>query len=311
MAAHCCAAPTPEKQQDTSLMATVNGEAIMLREFMLHARALRPLVISEYRTRYGAEYSGEFWSRKFDGVTPMETLKSRTLDSLVYIKVQQISGRQAGITGDISYQGFLKELETENRRRLVAKQSGKVIYGPVQYSEEVYYNYLFSNMVNRLKEFLAASVFRITEEDLKEAYEKEKDSLYRMGYYTGVNLIKLKTGDGTSGDNGKNMARETETILVFNDSLYAPEEDDPIRSMAKETARKLIKGQSSQVVELNGAFYIVEVTEKAPLGYRSFTSCRTVVRILLLDRMYDQYIHDLANRAKRRINMEVYPKISF
>jgi hypothetical protein len=296
---------------DTALVATVNGETVTQREFMLQSGLLRPLVINDFRISGGAEYSSDFWSRKIDGKTPMEVLKRRTLDTLVKIKVQQIRAKKAGIVTDISYSGFLASLKTENDRRLNAKNSGKVIYGPVQYTEEVYYNYLFSNMVNRLKDYLAEQVFRLTDEMLMETYDKEKDSLFRKGFYTEIRLIKVKKDPGRKSDNIEKSMKEEESILIFNDSIYASEEDDALKSIAKETACKLEKGQCSRVIEFQGTSYMVCVKEKIPLGYRNFDNCKTVVRILLLDRMYDQYIHDLVKEAKCEPNMVVYDKIQY
>jgi hypothetical protein len=306
----CSTANSQERLPDSTLVATVNGEAVTFREFMLHARALRSLVINDFRIHSGVEYSVDFWSRKVDGETPLDVLKKRTLDTLVLIKVQQISAKKAGIVTDISYGGFLKALEAENERRLIAKSSGKVIYGPVQYTEEVYYNYLFSNMVNRLKEYLANEMFPITNEMLWETYDKEKDRFCRKGYYTEISLIKLKHDQGTSNDNVEKSAREKESTLVFNDSIYLPEEEeDGLKSIAKEASGKLAKGEYSQVIEFQGAFYIILVKEKIPLGSRTFDSCKAAIKIFLLDRIYDQYIHRLVKEATCEPNMVVYNKI--
>lgn len=222
--------------QSDSVVAVVDGEDVTLGEFMLQARALRSGVINNFRITGENEFGNGFWSQKYDGTMPMDVLKKKALDTLVQIKVQQISARKAGIVDDISYPGFLKAMKAENKRRLAAKQAGKVIYGPVQYSEEVYYNYLFSNMVNSLKERMAGPVFMINDEKLKEIYEMEKDSLYR----------------------------------ISNNTVEAPEEGDAVRSMAKE---------------------------KSVSAYRSFGSCRTAIRIMLLDRMYGQYIRGLVKEA--------------
>jgi hypothetical protein len=304
---YCSAAPQP----DSALVATINGEPVSLREFMLFARAQRSLVINKYRTSHGAEYGSDFWSVNIDGTTPMEVLKKKTLDTIVSVTIQEISARQAGLVEDISYAGFLKSLETENHRRLAAKQSGKVIYGPVQYSEEVYYNYLFTNMVNKLKEYLSGSVFGITDEKLRATYEAEKDSLYRRGYYTEVSLVKLKPGMETVTGAMEKSMQEKATALVLNDSVYVPEDSDPLMLMVSETAKKMVTGQSSQPIEFQGAFYIVQVKNKIPLGFRNFENCKTAVKMHLLNRQYDQYIRKLARDAKCEINPAVYEKIQF
>ena len=147
----------------------------------------------------------------------------------------------------------------ENSRRLAAKKSGKIIYGPVQYSEEVYYNYLFSNMVNKLKEYLATNVFRISDNELRAFYENRKENLFRKGYYTRVRLEKLKEVASTGTPGKVKKIVESESILVFNDSLYAPEEEEMVRSMAREASRKLPAGESGSEITLNGTSYLVKI----------------------------------------------------
>lgn len=302
----------PETQSaDTTTVATVNGEDVTLREFMLHARTLRPLVIRDFRTRFGAEYNSGFWTRKFDGSTPGEVLKTMTMDTMIRVKIQQLSAMRAGLVSDISYQGFLAALEKENVRRLAAKQSGKVIYGPVQYSEEVYYNYLFSNMVAGLKEYLAESVFNITEARLKEDFEKEKDSLYQMGYYTEVHLTRLEQDTGKVSKGQDMKMKNDQNTLIFNDSVYVPEEENELWSMVRQESGKLKMGQSCKVFEADGAGYLVQVIEKKPLGSRSYESSRTRVRLLFVNRLYDNYIRVLVQQAALEINQDTYTSINF
>jgi len=263
----------------------------------------------------------------------------------VQIKIQQIEAKKYGVVSDISYLGFLKALEVENLRRLEAKRNNKVIYGPVQYSEDVYYNYLFSNMVVRLKSVLSEEVFDVSIGKLKEAYEKDKDSLYRKGFYTVTWLIEMKFDSGITGEESlriKNKANEALnrikdmithdeshiesakemyegdpdlllviSNLVYNDSIYTPEEDDPIRAMAKTKAEKLEAGQFSPVIEFPGEICLVLVKDKISLGYRSFEDCRSTVRESLTDQMYDQHINDLKLNAKVELNVDIYRQIHF
>jgi hypothetical protein len=158
------------------LIATVNGEPVFLPEFTLHTNALKTLVVGDFRKRGGGEFeTGNWkletgnWMRSCDVTTPAEALKKRTLETLIRIKTVQVCAKKAGLVSDISYQGFLVALKAENARRIKVKESGGIIYGPVQYSEEVYYNYLYSNLEIRLKEYLGM----IRENDRYEQYIKE------------------------------------------------------------------------------------------------------------------------------------------
>ncbi|MEI7980239.1 MAG: metallophosphoesterase [Bacteroidota bacterium] len=166
---------------DIAAVARVNGEPISVREFMLMAQKGRAEVIRFFRIHYNLEFGEDFWTQVTDGKSPSEMLKRRTLDTLVSMKLQQITARNLGLTGDISYKGFLLGLENENRRRLDAKNKGKVIFGPVQYSEEVYYDYLFSNLVIALKKKMNDSVFKINDVQVVDVYNKNRVPL---GYGT-------------------------------------------------------------------------------------------------------------------------------
>jgi len=327
---------------DTAILAQIENEPVIVREFMQQSKRLRPYVIQFYRTVYGCEYNEGFWNQSFDGKTPTDMLKQKTLDTIKSIKVQQLAAKKYGIETDITYSGFLSSLEKENQRRLEAKQQNQVIYGPVQYSEDVYFSYRFSNMVNSLKTVLDKKVFRITEGDLKESYENEKDNLYRSGYITKAKIYRIVyKPDGTAKTKEEafaaiqsikdicdgNAAQEREIKIRaftfapgvsffqqdvnFNDSVYSPEEDNATKAAIKETTRALQENQTSEVMEFEDEFVLICILQKKSLGYRSFEKCREVVRSSITDHNYSKYIADLIQKAELSINSSVFDKILY
>ena len=239
-----------EYPPDTALVATVNGEPVIVREFLLIAERARTGIIRYYRVNYKIGYGEDFWNMNIDRQTPGDLLKQRTLDTLVSIKIQQSLAYQFGLIADPNYKMFLDDFAAENKRRLEAKNAGKVIYGPVQYTEEVYFNYIFSNMVIRLKDILGREVFKINDGLLMDAYEKNKDSLCFKGFHTEVRLMKLK--EKFHPDSVLSV-----TDLVFNDTIPHPEEEDEVISMARETAKKMQSGAYSPVIEIRDSNYVI------------------------------------------------------
>lgn len=77
------------------------------------------------------------------------------MDQLVKAKVQQIEAKKYGILDDTSYDAFLSKLKQENERRSAALAKGQIIYGPTQYTEQMYYGYVLSNIAIQLKKALA------------------------------------------------------------------------------------------------------------------------------------------------------------
>lgn len=332
--------------QDTAIVAYVNGEPVIVREFIQQAQNERSQVIRLFRIKYDCEYDNDFWNRSFDGTTPSDLLKEKTMDTMVQIKVQQILAKNYGINSNISYTEFLKALEQENLRRINAKRNGEVIYGPVQYSEAVYYNYLFSNMVIQLKYLLSEQVFMISDDVLQTEYEQVKDTLCMKGYFTEARLFELRykaSSDDAQAIRIKEKANEMMQIirdmiiqqkgytdsslkdmvgkdpelsiiisdLVYNDSIYSPEEENEFQSMVNESVKKLEKGECSPVLQSSGVLCLIYISNKESLGYKSFDRCRNVLRDSLIDRLYNQYIYDLKINAKVELNNDIYRQICF
>lgn len=331
--------------RDTAVVALVNGEHVMISEFMLLAQKERSEVIRFYLNTYDCEFNNTFWSKPFDGISPSDMLKEKTLDTLVKIKIQQICARNVGIMNDISYSGFIKALEIENKRRLEAMRSNKVIYGPVQYSEEVYYSYTFTNIVNKLKSILAEKIFIISDDTLKNIYEADKNSLYQRGYYTKIKLVGIKPKEGPR--NKKNVGpmnvwhselvelsdgifKNDSSIeflnksfindstfslfvedIIYNDSVYSPEEENTIRAKVKESSKALQKGESSPVLEFSDSLYIFQIIEKHQLGYRSFDDCKRAIRESLTDQLYMQYMNAMFMKAHVEIKPDIMMQIHF
>lgn len=139
---------------EDEVVATVNGEPITSKHFQQRMLVHRGQVQSYFYKTYGVGDSADFWTTEHHSEIPIEMVRKRTLDELTRIKIQQIMAKEKGIVGDISYDGFLRQMEEANRKRQQTAGKG-VIYGPVNYNEHTYFEYVFSNMVIRLKQKMA------------------------------------------------------------------------------------------------------------------------------------------------------------
>jgi hypothetical protein len=326
---------------DTLVVAKVGSELVTKREFLHRTKTERAEVIRYFRNTYQCEYGQGFWTKSFNGISPSEMLKQRTLDALIRIKVQQMAARENGIKVEMQYDRFLQELDSVNARRLADKKANKVIYGPVQYTEDVYFSYTFSNMVNSLKILLDEKEFKITDDELKLFYEKKKDSLFRKGYNSEIQLYSLQLKKGEKGKVNEEMltrflairycAPGTEQVEIAdmrqilekypelslsvkdiscNDSIYSGEEGDGLTAIVKERAGKLDEGQFSGNFEYRGAHMFFKIEKKRSLGYRSFSSCGGTIKSNLLDSEYEKYIQKRLLLTKVEINKEVYDGLS-
>ena len=165
--------------EEMSVVAKVDGEPVEVGEFWLHLNAQRAGVYAHFQRLGGVEDTDRFWHLKYNGVTPADFLKTKTLQDLKVIKVQQSAARRAGIVDDARYAAFQRRWEAENVRRAAAPRTGDVIYGPRHLSEWVFYNEEMARLVRRLKRDAAEKTCRVSGEEVRQYYERHKNERYR------------------------------------------------------------------------------------------------------------------------------------
>jgi hypothetical protein len=329
---------------DTAIVAFIDNEPVYHREFLQIAGNERASVIRDFRIKAQFEYTSDFWDKQFDNTTPAEVLKKRTLNILVKIKIQQILAKKQGLTDDITYTGFLSSFNKENQRRLNAGKNGQVIYGPVQYNENGYYNYVFTNLVNQLKNTMADKDLGISEESLLRQYQLTKDQAYSNGFNSKIRLIEISR---TSGE-GKPTITEIQheltlqlqdsckkplinelqflkTIepyqnmpdisvrnseIVFNDTIPSPEDEPSFRITLKETVKELNPENRCRILNKKNALFVIYLIQKQFQGYKTFESCRTSVHSTSVEYNYLKLIDELAQKSTIRLTT-AYQHIKF
>lgn len=307
---------------DTTLVATIDGEPICAGEFNLISRKYKSIVIQEFRNNYNLNYDNQFWENHAYGISPAETLHKKTLEAIVQLKVQQLLAKKLGIVQDISFDGFIRTYELENKTRLEAKQNNKVIFGPTQYTQEVYYDYVFSNLVVKIKNRLKNKDLKISESTLKSIYERDKDSLYRMNDYVRIQSVAIIKSFVSNSENLEmyntltslksdfstdnyvvfkrkclnNKWKITDEVLKFDPKINQPE-DGKIHSEAFIQVQHILQGNVSEIFDSPTEFSFFKVLERKPMGYRTFDSCKNSIYSVNLELIYLNYLKVLTNKA--------------
>ncbi len=325
------------KEQVTgdSLVATVDGEPIVLRELKQRLMRNRAMIYSHFNQKYGVRDSRDFWTTGHGGEVPIEMIKKKSLAEAIRIKIEQIIAKQNGVIDDISYGTFLERRVKENKRRKIAVAKKQVIYGPIQYTEQVYFSYIFSNMVIRSKEKLGLGQFNLDTEQLQKIYEAEKDETYKRRDEVKVEIISVPFARGKSKDAGisKNIAKakieevkakldkgesfeklaesynksgQVEEFVLDEDSERSDDASNP-RLMSE--AKKLSVGQLSAIFEEENAFYIIKCVERKDMGYMPFDEMRGIVKSRYVDEKYKEMVDKMIAQAEIEINKDVYSQI--
>lgn len=323
----------------TSIVAIINGDPIYVKEFRERLFQQQIPVQQYFKDKYGTNAGSNFWNSSFEGENTLGKAKDLALNECVKIKVEQQLGQEKGLIKDLGYTTFLKELEKENKRRKKAVENNEVIYGPIEYQKNVYFEYIRSNMELKLKEILEDKEIQVTEENIIEYYEKTKDRLYRKEGSIKIQKIYVTYMDENrefSGEQRKEALKKIEQVKRRVDEeeniesiLEASEKGEALKvnnkeqlfnettakqdaqstSEIKTIAKSTPVGKTSSIMEENYTFYFIKCVEKEPDGYKPFEEAKENVKIKYIDEKYEQLINGLAKAAKVRINSTVYDSI--
>lgn len=311
-------------------VAIINGETISIKEFELIMKKQAADTSIYFMKKYGVSIQNkDFWNTDYSGEVPLKVLKEKSLDEIGKIKVQQLFAREKGITKSINYEDIINDMVKENKMRILAKKEGKVIFGPVQYSEEMYYDYAFSNMVLKLKENLSQKELVSTENVLKEYYERNKEVLFKNQDVIKTNLItvnynkpanrqkanivmeeiKAAVGKGKGLDDikGNDELKISMKELTFDSN---PMSEDDIRHNFLSAVKKLSVGKVSEVFDVGTSIYLIQVTDKKDSGYKSYDEAKQVVIQNCADKKYNEFFDELSKKAKVEINRKAYDSIT-
>lgn len=327
----------PSAAETNRTVAYVNQAAIDEREFKLFMNQQMANVSDYFKQQYNADDSPAFWSTSFNGEIPEEKVKQAALKQIANIKVQQLMAKQHGLLDDLSYQVFLDKLSEENKRRAAALKTKQVIYGPQQYDEPVYYHYLFSNMVIQLKSVLSEKEWPLSEQELKNSYDKLKENRFKKA--DDIKLLKIvlpyvsvqgnkKAAAKAKMDEIKERLNQGESFEEISQSLLKDkawswdigehlfsganqkEDTEGSLSVLLSEAGKLSAGQVGGVFEMDGTSYgIIKIIERKDNGFAEFNEVIDNVRQLITDEKYAEKVERSIESAKVDIVDSVYRSI--
>ena len=142
-------------------IGTVNNLTISTKLFNSKMNEKRAEIYSYFKLKYGVDDNKKFWTTSYGGEIPLVVEKEKALKDIVRIITQQELAKKKGVIDDISYEKVIKDCDQLNKKRKQDLAKGKVIYGPVEYSLDNYFTYVFSNMVINLKTKLGEKEFKL------------------------------------------------------------------------------------------------------------------------------------------------------
>lgn len=322
-------------QLESDYIYSVDQVPVGKAEFMKSMRANRAFIVDYFNKKYGAEQTPAFWSTNFDGEIPLNTLKQKALDESLRIKVQQIMAQEQGVLEHIDYSDFLRDLETENERRQQAINQNQVVYGPAQYNEDTYFEYVLSNAKISVKKNLQHQMGEANHRELKQFYDRMKNKLYVSAGSVKVQRITLSFLDAnhevdqdvkdamkrkmeeikaklTSGSDFKQLAVDYHAegaagLLQFE----ANQGKHNLKSPMAQEALKMKLHEVSNVIEENGSYTVMKCIEKreAGLDVSPFEEMKEQVLQDYIEYKYESEVQKRISAAQVVINSSQYEAV--
>lgn len=293
----------------------VNGEPVTVREFEQQMEyGYRAFTLNHFVQTHNIEVDKDFWDKELGGITPREFLMENTAKACALIKIQELKMKEKGILSDISYSSFLKDFERENKRRREIVSQGGVIYGPQQYSENDYFEYVFSNLQVDLKDQMAKEYGWYEKSNLKDYYEENKDTYYR--YSENIDILKLVIpySMGTKEEiynqliAVSEMATDRESFEMMAGQIGEVEDqrfteetartDSRYFEALKLAAMELEENSVSGVIDDGENLAVIYCISKEETGYIPFDDVIDNVGKLYVDECYEKWLNDEFAKAE-------------
>jgi len=198
----------------------------------------------------------------------------------------------------------------------------EVFYGPIQYTEENYFKYKFSNLVIGIKNQLSENDFKPTDKILKTYYEIVKDSLYKMQDYIKIQcfeiILKNRETDGFQQNKiirkiktqiskqnielkslkklVKNFGEIKTKIQIFDPSNSQNMEGEE-RAEVVNRLGNIVTGQFSPLSKQSGSLCFYQILQRKSMGYRNFDSVINSLKSCYIDFLYKKYISKIREKA--------------
>lgn len=275
----------PERE---AVIATIDGVPVTLAEYERAVRRNRPRVLNHFFPQFKTCETPEFWTTSFAGEIPLELLKQTALDESVMVKIRQMIAKDYDVVQDISHKAFLEQLAAENERRAKAIAGQQVVYGPVRYSEDAYFEYYMTRLAAAVKQKLEQEERRraTCEQTLWNYYCSCRTELYLNPGYVKVYSITVsylnadRQIDPVAQEHTRKRLEQAKARLewgmpfieITQDyadqrkiqelTFYLENDRHNLRSPVARTAAGLRVGEISEIVEENGSLYLLCCVEK-------------------------------------------------
>lgn len=252
------------------------------------------------------------WSAETALGDPCALTMDRALEIVAEYYAVSLLAVERGYLADAGYEAMLEDMEAVNRRRQEALDSGSVVTGIPLFSIDDYITYRSLNLKLQFCNDPANPEYQVTDEELRQRYEADRDSLYRQ---PDTMELAFLLADGADSE----LERDFRRVREIGDLTAALEEMPRLKSCYQEIsvnpgtygiyarshgdvlawAAGLGPGQLSEVIRQEDRLCLIRCVERVGHQYAPLEEVASLVVQSIRESRYDALI------AERMKNMEI------
>ena len=213
--------------------------------------------------------------------------------------------------------------ETEKKSRADKVAKGEPVYGLSEFTLELYREYEMDSIQKQYCADLNNEGMEISDEDREQYYEEKKDQLFRRDDDIALDYVKIPyTQEGM--DEGRKDELHSILTQIYKDmdaehflAELAGQESQILPYLKQqefssgeagvysrvlgdilEYAWELKTGESTAVLDENGALYLVQCSERTENGYIPIDEVQDHINKALREERYDEIVKKRAEEAK-------------
>ncbi len=331
-ASFCFSALGEEISRDDAAALVINNQPVSREEFRWFMEQERAAVVAYFKAQHNLDYGRGYWNHEVAGTTPKAALQQKTVDRLVHEKAEQLLFQELGLVQDIRYATFLEQLEKTNKNREQAAKEGKVVYGPIRYTQLQFYGHWKATLRAQATEQLAQKRWPATEESWRKFYDDNR-SLFRAPASSTLEVVAVQTsGKPATGNRAGSVQSAAREILAqlkagaaMPDLLKAQSERVDVKVSGRrleeihadrlgelfpaeeqlKAVLALAPGEAVLLTDSEAQARVIRCLGTVAAKDRPYEAVQSQVKERWLGQQYDRHIKHLAGRAQVRVNLEV------
>lgn len=313
----------------TGFQLKINGEKIDKEEYLDTVNEQINQVSQYFYEKAGITLKGNAWEKEIEGEVPYRVLTDQVIGQLKHTAAVFDLAKEKGYIEETGYQALKKKMEEENEARANKIKKGEPVYGLSNFSLKLYKEYSMDAIQKQYCSDLDNEGMKVTDEDRQAYYDQQKDKIFRQNDDITLDYIKIEylasemdeeqyriLKDKMTELHGKISDKEPLSDLIQREELLMPYYTHQellsgdigaygrIMGDVLDYAAELQKGEVTQVIDENGALYLIQCADRNVNDYYPLDTVKDNINKSLREANYESILSKKAAGYEVKGNME-------